>query len=342
MRRCAVCDYEYDDAYDACPSCARSKASGGFAFTPSLGAVIGGSLLAGAAYFAPIYHGGTFAVLTQTRFYGSTPPAVWNYGIALIVAAVATLGLSLTASAVKGANVAFGWARLAALVGLAYSTWLLVASAAFDGIADVNLGTYMAVTGFLIALFGVSALAPQVAHKRELIITVLIAAMMCASALVRIPIGAVPVTLQMFFVVLGALLLGPGWAAASMMLYIALGAAGLPVFSGGSGISALSGPTGGYLIGFAVGAVAGSALHKMLVRRHLNQLVASSAAAAAVLVAVYAIGTAQLAIVVGLDAGQAVAVGVGPFILIDAAKAVVAVVIVALAQLTRIQEKQFA
>jgi biotin transport system substrate-specific component len=58
------------------------------------------------------------------------------------------------------------------------------------------------------------------------------------------------VTLQTFFVLLAGMLLGASSGAASQIVYLAAGTAGLPVFAGGSGPSALLGPTGGYLVGF--------------------------------------------------------------------------------------------
>lgn len=74
-------------------------------------------------------------------------------------------------------------------------------------------------------------------------------------AYVRIPLPftPVPLTLQTFFVILSALFLGRGGAVASQLGYIALGAAGVPLFSlAGSGCLYLLGPTAGYLFGFIV------------------------------------------------------------------------------------------
>ena len=68
---------------------------------------------------------------------------------------------------------------------------------------------------------------------------------------------AVPITLQTFGVFFILFYAGGKKALASLLLYIALGAIGLPVFSGfGNGMSVLVGPTGGYILGFlAAGAV---------------------------------------------------------------------------------------
>lgn len=83
------------------------------------------------------------------------------------------------------------------------------------------------------------------------IVTVsLAAALMCICAWIQIP-SAVPFTLQTFAVIFIALVLGAGKGFLAAMIYTLLGIVGLPVFSGfRSGISALLGPTGGYIIGF--------------------------------------------------------------------------------------------
>jgi len=83
--------------------------------------------------------------------------------------------------------------------------------------------------------------------------------LLAASAKVQVPFWPVPMTMQTFVVlVLGA---AYGWrlGLGTMLVYLAEGAAGLPVFAGtpekGLGIAYMMGPTGGYLIGFAAAAV---------------------------------------------------------------------------------------
>ena len=72
-------------------------------------------------------------------------------------------------------------------------------------------------------------------------------------AQVEIPHHPVPFTLQTFVVLLAGAMLGKRNGVLSMMSYLALGALGLPVFSGaGFGMAKLIGPTGGYLLAFPV------------------------------------------------------------------------------------------
>jgi len=77
-----------------------------------------------------------------------------------------------------------------------------------------------------------------------------------AQARFYLPWSPVPLTGQTFGVLLAGVLLGTWWGGASMALYAGLGAAGLPWFQGwGSGYAYLTGPTGGYIVGFIVAAL---------------------------------------------------------------------------------------
>ena len=169
------------------------------------------------------------------------------------------------------------------------------------------------------------ATAARPSRVRQMTVAALFAALLAASAWIVVPIGTVPVTLQVFIVLLATLLLEPKWAAASVGVYLLLGSAGVPVFAGGvGGLGVLIGPSGGYLWGFALGAFVGAALRGK--RRDGAYVTAGDIAACAACVAIiYACGWAQLTLVTGASLVEAFAAGVAPFILIDAAKVVVAV-----------------
>lgn len=83
------------------------------------------------------------------------------------------------------------------------------------------------------------------------------AALIAALALVpSFLLGGVPFSFAVIGVGLAGLVLGPWRGAAAVALYVAAGAAGLPIFSGGkAGLGTLFGPTGGYLFGFILGAL---------------------------------------------------------------------------------------
>ncbi|NUP54776.1 MAG: biotin transporter BioY, partial [Gemmatimonadaceae bacterium] len=101
------------------------------------------------------------------------------------------------------------------------------------------------------------ALAARSPRTRALSIVVAAGALALSAQLaLPMPGTPVPLTLQPFVVVLAGLLLGPADAAAAMVLYLAAGAAGLPVFApmGAPGLARLLGPTGGYLLAYPVAA----------------------------------------------------------------------------------------
>src|SRR3989338_884787 len=90
-----------------------------------------------------------------------------------------------------------------------------------------------------------------------MILAALFAALTAVAAQVKIPLSftPVPITLQTLMVLLSGAMLGARYGALSQFIYLVLGAAGLPVFAGGSGgIASLFGPTGGYLFSYPIAA----------------------------------------------------------------------------------------
>lgn len=85
------------------------------------------------------------------------------------------------------------------------------------------------------------------------ILTVLFAGLMALGAGIDVPMHPVPMTMQSFAVLLAGAVLGPRWGVASVLLYLALALAGLPVLSdGASGPAPFAGATAGYLFAFPV------------------------------------------------------------------------------------------
>ncbi len=141
---------------------------------------------------------------------------------------------------------------------------------------------------------------------------------------IPIPISPVPITLTNLVILISACLLGWKYAAVSCLLYLLLGAAGLPVFSAyGSGIGKLIGPTGGYLLGFLPLAM-GAGLIFQYVRQPLLQVVLLAMATAFLL---YLPGTVWLAFQAGLSFPQAMMMGVIPYIPGDLVKIIFSVIL---------------
>ena len=91
----------------------------------------------------------------------------------------------------------------------------------------------------------------------DLALVAVFAALVAACTLVpAIPVGAVPITLQTLGVMLAGLVLGPLRGFLSVLLYVVVGLAGLPVFAqGGAGLGNLVKPSAGYLLAFPLGAL---------------------------------------------------------------------------------------
>ncbi len=90
---------------------------------------------------------------------------------------------------------------------------------------------------------------------RDIILVGLFAALTAIGAFIKIPTPfGVPFTLQPFFVIFAANLLGARLGLLSQLIYIFIGLIGIPIFTQGGGPAYVLQPTFGYLIGFAVGA----------------------------------------------------------------------------------------
>lgn len=92
-------------------------------------------------------------------------------------------------------------------------------------------------------------------NAREVAYAGIFIALIAVSAQISVNIGPVPLTFQVFAVLLTGLLLGPRLGFLSVLSYDIAGAIGLPVFAGFTGgIAHLYGPTGGYLLAFPIAA----------------------------------------------------------------------------------------
>ena len=92
---------------------------------------------------------------------------------------------------------------------------------------------------------------------RKMVLSSLFAALIAVCAWISIPIPPVAFTLQTFGVLMALGVLGGKWGTVSILLYLALGIVGLPVFAGfRGGAGALLDATGGFLWGFLLGGLA--------------------------------------------------------------------------------------
>ena len=152
-------------------------------------------------------------------------------------------------------------------------------------------------------------------------------AIMAVSAWITVPLGPVPFTLQIFALVFAILVLRPKEAVASVAVYLLMGAVGLPVFSSmRGGIGVLMGPTGGFLWGCMLGAILAAVLLILSSgKREQRAIAVEATAAVAFLLVSYMCGWLQLAAVTQMGLSAAFAVGIAPFIVLDAIKIAIAV-----------------
>src|SRR5438445_8175438 len=139
------------------------------------------------------------------------------------------------------------------------------------------------------------------------------------SAKVQIPWWPVPMTMQTYVVLVIGMAYGTQLGLITVAGYLAAGALGLPVFAGtpekGIGLAYMLGPTGGYLIGFAIATWLGGFLAQHRWDRHIGSSLAAMTLAHAV---IFACGVLWLAALMGME--RAISVGFTPFVAATIAK----------------------
>ena len=159
--------------------------------------------------------------------------------------------------------------------------------------------------------------------SKDLSFVALFAALTAVGGFISIPFYPVPLTLQVFFVLLSGTILGKKLGALSQIIYLGLGSIGAPVFhnfTGGVGI--LLGPTGGFLIGFIPGAYAAGLFYE----RFNNDKIRFSGLMLS-LVPIYAIGVLWLSFITGMSIEKAIFVGGIPFIPGDFVKSIMVFIV---------------
>ncbi|NJE61456.1 biotin transporter BioY [Thermococcus sp. 21S7] len=160
-------------------------------------------------------------------------------------------------------------------------------------------------------------------RARDVAFAGLFAALTAVGAQVSVPIGPVPITLQVLLVLLSGLVLGARLGFLSQLVYVVMGAVGLPVFANfHGGFAVLYGPTGGYIAAFPIAAfIAGYISEKT---NGKTGMIGGSLIGVAV---VYLLGWLRLGLFLGGDFHRALLIGVLPFVPLDIGKAALAALI---------------
>lgn len=165
---------------------------------------------------------------------------------------------------------------------------------------------------------------------KNLVLCALCAAITCVLAPISIPIEPVPISLCTFAVMLAGVLLGAKFGFISQLIYVLLGAAGVPVFAGyKAGLSSIAGMTGGYIVAYPVLALITGFLYwkfgkgKTGTARVLWMLLSMVTGT----IVLYAFGTAWFCVVSGTGVAAALGLCVIPFLPGDFLKMAVVILI---------------
>jgi biotin transport system substrate-specific component len=158
---------------------------------------------------------------------------------------------------------------------------------------------------------------------RAIVLAVIGSILLTLSAKIQVPFWPVPMTMQTFVVLVLGVAYGWRLAGGTVLLYLAQGALGLPVFAGGGGLAYMAGPTGGYLAGFLLAAVAVGWLAERGWARSWTSTLAAMLIGTAI---IFACGIGWLSTLVGLP--KAIDVGLKPFLLSEAVKIALATALV--------------
>mgnify|MGYP004671455155 FL=1 len=173
---------------------------------------------------------------------------------------------------------------------------------------------------------GTVAVDNQKIRTKQMVLIALMTAVTCVLGPLSIPLpfSPVPISLTNFAIFLAIFILGMKNGTISFIIYLLLGAVGVPVFSSfRGGLQVLAGPTGGYLIGFIfLALIMGFALDhfdRKLVPTIIGMIIGMAVC--------YAFGTVWLAKLLSLSFKEGLMMGVIPYLAGDAAKIIIAAIV---------------
>ena len=173
---------------------------------------------------------------------------------------------------------------------------------------------------------GTVAVDNQKIRTKQMVLIALMTAVTCVLGPLSIPLpfSPVPISLTNFAIFLAIFVLGMKNGTISFIIYLLLGAVGVPVFSSfRGGFQVLAGPTGGYLIGFIfLALIMGFALDhfdRKLVPTIIGMIIGMAVC--------YAFGTVWLAKLLSLSFKEGLMMGVIPYLAGDAAKIIIAAIV---------------
>lgn len=159
----------------------------------------------------------------------------------------------------------------------------------------------------------------------NMVMMALFAAVTCVLAPLAVPVGPVPVSLTNLVIFISSYVLGWKRGTVTYIVYLLIGLAGLPVFSGfEGGIGKFAGPTGGYLVGFVLTSVICGMFIETWNKPGLRSILFQTLGMVLGMIAAYVFGTAWFCFSTGTAVFPALALCVFPFIIGDLIKMVIA------------------
>lgn len=146
----------------------------------------------------------------------------------------------------------------------------------------------------------------QMSKTKNMIYCGLFTALVAIGAFIKIPVPVVPFTLQFLFTMLAGLLLGSKLGAFSVIAYMVLGLAGLPIFAEGGGFWYLFKPSFGYIIGFCIGTFVTGLIAERMKEKTVPCYLAANFIG---LLIVYAVGMAYYYVICNYVINTPIAVG---------------------------------
>lgn len=153
----------------------------------------------------------------------------------------------------------------------------------------------------------------------------LFSAVICVCAFINFPFGSVPVSMALLGVMLSGVILSPAEAFCSSLVYILIGAMGLPVFSGaGAGFGVLFGPTGGYIWSYPITAFIISLVRLFKCKNRISEYFVSLLGCIIGVLFCYICGTLQYMYICDTSFYTAMITCIIPFIFFDIIKMLIA------------------
>jgi biotin transport system substrate-specific component len=163
----------------------------------------------------------------------------------------------------------------------------------------------------------------QKISTKDLVMTAMFTAVICVMSQISIPTQPIPFTLSLFAIFLTGALLSPRFAFLSVLIYLLLGAFGVPVFAGfKGGPDRLIGMTGGYLMAYPLMAIVIALCYKYI-KKH--KILALSIGMITSLFLCYLLGTLWFMFVSGNNLYTSLTLCVFPYVLFDIVKIVLAI-----------------